>query len=211
MKALILVDLQNDFFPNGKFAVHDADRILPQINALLNENWDLIVATKDWHPSNHCSFVTNHKGKQVGDKVIVEGIEQILWPVHCVQNSEGAEFKVGWNTQKVDEIIYKGADTRYDSYSTFFDNKHILSTGLHDLLQRRKIDEIWIAGLASDYCVKYSVLDGLDLGYRVYVVKNACLPVNLLPDDETKAFEEMKCAGAVLLEINLLLKKPSFS
>lgn len=199
MKALILVDLQNDFFPGGKLAVSRGDEILPAVNDLMaNGKWDLIVATKDWHPADHCSFAENH-GKQVGEKVIVESIEQILWPVHCVQNTHGADFASGWPSHQVDAIIHKGTNKLYDSYSTFFDNKHNLSTGLHDLLQKQKIEEIWIVGLATDYCVKYSVIDALNLGYRVYVVKEACRAVNLNADDEKKAFDEMERAGAILI------------
>lgn len=199
MKALILVDLQNDFFPGGKLAVRHGDEVLPAINDLLATHaWDLIVATKDWHPDDHCSFAANH-GKCVGDKIVVEGIEQILWPVHCVQNTYGSEFAPGWDSNLVNEVIHKGTDSRYDSYSTFFDNKHNLSTGLDDLLQKKHVHEVWIVGLATDYCVKYSVLDALNLGYRVYVARDGCRAVNLAPDDEKKAFEEMKKAGAKLV------------
>lgn len=194
-KALILVDLQNDFLPGGTLAVDHGDRVIPVINQLLDKNFDVVVATKDYHPRNHGSFAETH-GKKAGDHVDLFGLDQILWPVHCVAGTKGAEFCSGWNQEKVAEIFYKGTDKTIDSYSTFFDNGHRKSTGLDEFLKGRKVKQVYIAGLATDYCVKYSVLDALKLGFEVYVVSDACRAVNLNKEDEQKAIEEMRKAGA---------------
>lgn len=205
MTALILVDLQNDFMPGGALPVQDGDKILPAINRLLNAKFDAIIATKDWHPAQHGSFATTH-GKAVYDKVILNGLEQILWPEHCVQGSPGAEFSPGWDHSKVDKIIFKGIEKETDSYSTFYDNAHRRSTGLFDLLKEKKISKLYIAGLATDYCVKFSALDAIDLGFEIYVITDACKAVNIHPQDEIKALKEMEQAGAHLItskELNI--------
>ncbi|MBA3239040.1 MAG: bifunctional nicotinamidase/pyrazinamidase [Parachlamydiaceae bacterium] len=198
MTALILVDLQNDFMPGGALAVAEGFQILPIINELIHQKFDLIIASKDWHPQKHESFAVTHD-KNPGEKILLEGLEQILWPTHCVKESHGSEFALGWESSKVDKIIFKGTNKKIDSYSVFFDNAHRKSTGLDELLKKQQIKTLYIAGLATDYCVKYSVLDALELGYEVYVVKGGCRAVNLSPDDERKALEEMKFAGAHLI------------
>lgn len=197
-RALLLVDLQNDFFPGGKLAVKNGDKILPAIQKLLKQPFDLIVATKDWHPPNHFSFASTHK-RQPGESIEVEGYRQHLWPVHCVQESKGAEFAPGWDTTKPSRIFYKGVDPHIDSYSAFFDNLHKRSTGLSEYLLEHKVAEIYIAGLATDYCVKFTALDALSLGFTVYVVKEGCAAVNLALGDESLALQEMEKAGARLI------------
>jgi nicotinamidase/pyrazinamidase len=162
---------------------------------MIHYPFDLIVATKDWHPSQHGSFANNH-AKRPGEHIKLAGIDQILWPSHCVQGSWGAEFAPGWDTTKIDKIIYKGTEPFIDSYSTFFDNEHLKSTGLEDYLREKGIRDLVIAGLASDYCVKYTVIDALELGFHAYVIKDACRGVNLEPEDDIKAFELMRKAGA---------------
>jgi len=199
MKALLLVDLQNDFMPGGALAVHEGLEILPVINDLLQQPFDVIVATKDWHPKDHGSFAAN-QGKQPGDRIMLEGLEQILWPTHCVQGSQGAEFAPGWDSSKVHKTIYKGTDKNTDSYSTFFDNGHRNSTGLFNYLKEKQVKDIFIAGLATDYCVKYSVFDAAHLGLNTYVISDGCRGVNLQPNDSKRAFEEMKQAGAHVIE-----------
>jgi len=194
-KALILVDLQNDFFPGGALAVSEGDQILSVVGKLLDQPFDVIVATKDWHPADHGSFAVNH-GKQPGERVNLEGLEQILWPVHCVQDSEGAEFAPGWDASKVKKIFCKGTEKKIDSYSTFFDNGHRRSTGLSDYLKQQGVKDVYIAGLATDYCVKYSVLDAVNLGFNAYVVIDGCRGVNLQETDSAKAIEAMQRAGA---------------
>lgn len=205
MKALLLVDLQNDFMPGGALAVDRADEIIPLINHLIELPFDLIIATKDWHPFDHGSFADNHD-KQPGEHIILAGLDQVLWPRHCVQGSHGAEFAPGWNLTKIDKVIYKGIDKDIDSYSTFFDNGHRRSTGLDHYLKDKGIKELYIAGLATDYCVKYSVMDALHLGFNVYVIKEACRGVNLRSNDSKEAFEKMSCAGATLVSFTDMMK-----
>lgn len=172
MNALLIVDIQNDFIPGGALSVPEGDNIIPVIN-LLQEKFDLVVATQDWHPKNHKSFASNHSGKNVFDKIILNGIEQILWPDHCVQGTKGAEFHKNFSTNKVELIVRKGMETEIDSYSAFYDNGHIKSTGLAPYLKGRNIDKIFITGLAGDFCVYYSTKDALNEGFNVTVIEDA--------------------------------------
>lgn len=210
MDALIIVDLQNDFLPNGALAVKDGLEIIPVINRLLQGPFDLKVATKDWHPSDHGSFASVH-GKLPGEHVVLQGIDQILWPAHCVQGTQGADFSPALEESLIQKVIYKGTDKNIDSYSTFFDNEHLKSTGLGEFLEERKIRNVYVAGLATDYCVKYSVLDALRLGYNVYVIADACKGVNLMSEDSKIAFEEMRSAGAHIVNSADVLKGRSQS
>lgn len=198
MRALILVDLQNDFFPGGALAVKEGDKILPAINTLLQKKYETVIASKDWHPAGHKSFAQSH-GKNVGEVIDLEGLSQILWPVHCVQGTKGAEFAPGWETGKVDMIFHKGTDPKIDSYSTFYDNGHRKETGLEEYLKGKKIQELIIAGLTTEYCVKYSVLDALKSGFQVTVISDGCRAINRNPDDEKHAYDEMRQAGATIL------------
>lgn len=206
MTALILVDIQNDFLPGGALAVPDGNKILPVIDKLLERPFDLIIASQDWHPEKHGSFAAFH-GKQPGEIITLEGVEQILWPVHCVQGSKGAEFATGFRHHKVDKIIHKGTSEKIDSYSIFFDNAHRKSTGLYELLQEKQINTIYIAGLATDYCVLYSVLDARQLGFDVYVVVDGCRAVNVFPDDDLKALQKMEQSGAVLITSSYIFER----
>ncbi len=201
MKALCLVDLQNDFFPGGALPVPQGDRILPIVNRLLHLNWDVVVASKDWHPPEHKSFAAVHE-KEVGDTALVQGEPQILWPVHCVQGTKGAEFKPGFETDRIEKIVYKGTRVDSDSYSAFFDDLGDTSSGLKECLAQKKVEEIFFAGLATDYCVRATVLDGLALGFRCAVVKEGVRGVNLGDHDSEKALEEMAEAGATILSID---------
>jgi nicotinamidase/pyrazinamidase len=206
MTALILVDLQNDFMPGGALAVKDGNKILPAIRALQDCTFDYKVATKDWHPANHKSFAANH-GLPVGSHIKLNGIDQILWPTHCVQNSRGSEFTSGWEPLLVNEIVYKGTDKEIDSYSSFYDNGHIKSTGLLDILKVKGINEIFLAGLATDYCIKYSALDALKHGFKVNVIIDACQGVNLNKNDSFDALVEMEKAGALLISSKDVIKQ----
>lgn len=206
MTALLLVDLQNDFMPGGALPVSEGHQILPAINRLLTGKFDLIVASKDWHPKQHGSFASTH-GKQPSEVILLEGLEQILWPAHCIQNSEGASFAPGWDHTKVESIVYKGTEENIDSYSAFFDNAHRRSTGLYDLLNEINITTLYIAGLTTDYCVKSSALDALKLGLDVYVVTDGCRAVNLNPGDDIKALKEMEQAGAHVIDSTQAIKK----
>lgn len=205
MKALLLVDIQNDFLPGGALAVKEGNQIIPIVNKLLEYNFDVIVATKDWHPKNHGSFAVNHN-KQPGEKVMLNGLEQILWPVHCVQGSFGAEFSSAWNTHKVGKIFHKGTEINIDSYSTFYDNGHRKSTGLCEYLHEMGIQDVYIAGLATDYCVKYSALDAAKLGFNVFVIVDACRGVNLQPEDSKNALKDMQRVGVHIINAKDLLE-----
>jgi nicotinamidase/pyrazinamidase len=199
MNALILVDLQNDFLPGGALAVPHGDEVIPLANEL-QQRFELVLATKDWHPPDHGSFAANHPGKQPGDRIILDGIEQILWPMHCVQNTHGADFAAAFDTSQVAHVFHKGTDPMIDSYSTFFDNAHRRHTGLAHYLEKRGIHDIYLMGLALDYCVKYSTLDARHLGLNTHVIVDGCRGIELEPGDIDRALDEMKCAGAVLLK-----------
>lgn len=201
MNALLLVDIQNDFFPGGALTVKGAEEIIPLLKEIVEYPFDLIVAVKDWHPYDHGSFATNHEGRQAGEQISLGGLSQILWPVHCVQGTWGAEFASGWDVSRVDKIFYKGTNPLVDSYSGFYDNGHRLATGLEIYLKDKGVKKIYILGVATDYCVKFSVLDALQLGFESLVVADACRGVNLNPDDSKNAFFQMRQAGASLLSV----------
>lgn len=193
-RALILVDIQNDFLPGGALAVPQGDKIIPAVNEL-QKRFDLIVATQDWHPRDHLSFAANHPGKSVGDKVLVNGVEQILWPAHCVQGTRGAEFSPKLDTSRIDRVFHKGTDPALDSYSGFYDNGHRRSTGLAEYLREQGIEEVVIAGLATDYCVKWTALDAKRLGFHTVVVEDACRGIACAPDDVECNWSEIRTAG----------------
>jgi nicotinamidase/pyrazinamidase len=199
MNALIIVDLQNDFLPGGALPVPHGDEVVPIANEL-QSRFDFVVATKDWHPPDHGSFAANHPGKKPGDRIILDGIEQILWPVHCVQNTHGAEFAPAFDTSRIADVFHKGIERNIDSYSTFFDNAHRRHTGLAHYLRKRSIQDIYLMGLALDYCVKYSVLDARQLGLNTHVILDGCRGIELARGDIGRAIDEMKRAGAVLLK-----------
>jgi nicotinamidase/pyrazinamidase len=199
MNALVLVDLQNDFLPGGALAVPHGDEVIPLANEL-QQRFELVLATKDWHPRDHGSFAANHPGKKPGDRIMLDGIEQILWPVHCVQNTHGAEFASSFDTSRIAHVFHKGTERNIDSYSTFFDNAHRRHTGLAHYLEKRGIKDVYLMGLALDYCVKYSTLDARHLGFNTYVIVDGCRGIDLEPGDVTRALDEMQDAGAVLLQ-----------
>lgn len=198
MKALIIVDVQNDFCPGGSLPVPEGEKVVPVINKLRSK-FDFVIATKDWHPKNHVSFASNNPGKKPGDVIQLHGKPQILWPDHCVQDSFGSDFKKGLDIRSNDIIIFKGTDPQIDSYSGFFDNDKKSKTELGAILKKNKIDTIYIAGIATDYCVKATALDGLSLGYTVFVIEDAVRGVNLKPGDSKNAIEEMKQKGAQII------------
>jgi len=204
MNALIIVDLQNDFLPGGALAVPGGDEVIPLANEL-QRRFDAVLATQDWHPPDHGSFAANHPGKKPGDRIMLDGIEQILWPVHCVQNTRGAEFAPSFGTKRIDHVFHKGIDPRIDSYSAFFDNAHRRSTGLADYLKDRAIKDICLLGLALDYCVKYSALDARQLGLNTHVVLDGCRGIDLHPEDVDLALKEIKAAGAAVVQSGELL------
>lgn len=199
MKALIIVDLQNDFLPGGALPVPHGDEVIPLANEL-QRRFDLVVATQDWHPPDHGSFAANHKGKKPGDRIILDGIEQILWPVHCVQHTHGAEFAAAFDTTRISHVFHKGIEPLIDSYSTFFDNAHHRHTGLAHYLEQRSIKDIYLLGLALDYCVKYSALDARQLGLNTHVILDGCRGIDLESGDIDCALDEMNRAGTRILK-----------
>jgi nicotinamidase/pyrazinamidase len=197
MKALILVDLQNDFLPGGALAVPDGDKVIPVANRVM-EKFDLVVATQDWHPSNHGSFAANHAGKKLFEMIDLNGLPQVLWPNHCVQNQNGAAFAKELNTARIKKVFQKGTDAGIDSYSGFFDNGHRKATGLGDYLKAQGVDEVYVLGLATDYCVRFTAIDARQLGFKTFLVEDASRGVNLKPDDVANAVAEMKQAGVTV-------------
>ncbi|WP_428940180.1 bifunctional nicotinamidase/pyrazinamidase [Fontivita pretiosa] len=193
-EALILVDLQNDFVPGGALPVPHGDEVIPVANRV-QDRFELIVATQDWHPPDHGSFVANHPGRKVGEVIDLNGLEQILWPVHCVQNTRGAELVPGLKTDRIARIFQKGTDPGIDSYSGFFDNGHRKATGLCEFLTQRGVKRVYIMGLATDYCVKFTALDARQLGFEAYLIEDGCRGVDVRPGDSQRAIEEMKRAG----------------
>lgn len=190
-KALIIVDVQNDFCEGGALAVPGANEIISYINLLMGENeYDKIVLTQDWHPANHKSFASTI-GKKVGDTIILNGIPQFMWPDHCVQGTSGAEFHKDLNREKVDHIIQKGKNIDFDSYSGFQDNNHFTKTGLDDYLKYHDIQLLEVVGLALDYCVKFTCLDAAQLGYVTCLHFNGTRAVNVKPENGKDAIYEM--------------------
>ena len=200
MNALLLIDLQNDFLPGGALAVPEGDQVIP-IATQLQISFPLIVATQDWHPPTHGSFAANHPGKHPGDLIDLNGLPQILWPIHCVQNSPGAAFATALNTSRIERVFQKGTDPAIDSYSGFFDNGHRRSTGLADYLQLRNVTDVYILGLATDYCVKFTALDARHLGFNTFLIEDACRGVELNPGDIARAIQEMQNAGVKLIDV----------
>ena len=206
MNVLLLVDLQNDFLPGGALAVPHGDAVIPVANRLM-PYFDLVVATRDWHPPDHVSFARNHPGCRPGDVIDVDGLPQVLWPVHCVPGTAGAEISDALDRDAIDHYIRKGTNPRIDSYSTFFDNAHRQSTGLDDYLNAHGVSDIYLMGLATDYCVLYSVRDARMLGYAVTVIPDGCRGIDLHPGDVASAYAEMREIGAVLTASEELVRQ----
>ena len=198
VRALILVDIQNDFLPGGALAVPRGDEVIPVANRV-QPRFDLVVATQDWHPANHGSFASRHPGARPGDLSDLGGLAQVLWPDHCVQGSRGAAFAGGLEMDRVEAIFRKGTDPGIDSYSGFFDNGHRKSTGLGDYLKGRGAGDVYVLGLATDYCVKFTALDARQLGFRAFLVEDGSRGVELRPADVSRAIEEMRAAGVHIL------------
>jgi nicotinamidase/pyrazinamidase len=200
MKALILVDIQNDFVPRGALPVKEGDQVVPVANRLAESRaFDFVVATQDWHPREHGSFAANHPGKEPGQVIDLNGLRQVLWPVHCVQNTPGAAFVPSLSIANVLRVFQKGTDPAVDGYSGFFDNGHRRSTGLERWLKDRDVSNINVMGLATDYCVKFTALDARKLGFNVSLIEDGCRGVELRPGDVKRAVEEMRQAGVRVL------------
>ena len=202
MKALLLVDIQNDFLPGGALAVPEGDQIIPLANQL-QEKFDLVVATQDWHPANHKSFASNHQGKHTFDIIELHGMEQILWPDHCVQGTAGADFSENLNMDKVEAIFRKGMNPEIDSYSGFYDNGHLKSTALADYLRGKQVTEVYLAGLAGDYCVYFSAKDALREGFKAIIIEDATRAIDAVGFERAKA--DILAKGGSIIQSSSLL------
>jgi nicotinamidase/pyrazinamidase len=194
-KALIVVDVQNDFCPGGALAVNNGDAIIPFINSLLNlKKYDLVVATKDFHPALHKSFAINNN-KEVYSLGDLGGLPQVMWPAHCVEGTFGSELHPQLDSSKINKVFNKGTNPEIDSYSGFFDNDKKSATGLGDFLKKNNIDSVDVVGLALDYCVKATALDAKSLGFETSVLLEGTAAVNLQPEDAIIAQQELIAAG----------------
>lgn len=191
MKALLVVDVQNDFCPGGALAVEDGDTLVEGINRVA-QKFDIVVTTQDWHPQNHGSFASNHSGAKPFDMGTLSGRDQVLWPDHCVQNSPGADLHP--ELQVNGRNFVKGTNPEADSYSGFFDDDGA-STGLDEYLKSENVTEVYICGLATDFCVKFTGLDALKQGYKTVVLEDLCKGVNMDPADSDRALSELQNAG----------------
>jgi len=192
MKALLVVDIQNDFLERGSLEVTNGNAIIPLVNKIQSQ-FDLVVATQDWHPATHKSFASNHANKQTFEVIDLNGLPQVLWRNHCVQGSFGAEFHTDLNTQNIQAIFRKGTDIEVDSYSGFYDNDQGKSTGLHGFLTELQVTEVYICGLAADYCVFYTAKDAATLGYKTVVIEDATKYIDETNYEEAK--QEMLALG----------------
>jgi len=207
MKALILVDIQNDFCPKGALAVANGDEVVPVANQLnTSMMFDYVVLTQDWHPMSHKSFACNNENAEVGTLGELNGLPQVWWPNHCEWGTPGAEFHKNLMTGRANLILRKGMDHEVDSYSGFFDNAG-RPTGLGDWLASQQVKEVYIMGLATDYCVKFTALDCAKLLFKTYLIEDGCRAVNLQPNDGVKAIEEMKSADIEVVNSTQLLKE----
>ncbi len=194
MNALILVDLQNDFLPGGALGVPGGDEVIPLANRLMDD-FEIIVATQDWHPPDHGSFAANHPGRQIFESIDLHGLPQTLWPVHCVQGTPGAEFAPGLDAGRITRVFRKGTRPEVDSYSGLFDNGRRHSTGLAEWLREQGVTRVTVCGIATDYCVKFTALDAVAEGFEVTLHLPACRGVDLQPGDIAAAVEAMREKG----------------
>ncbi len=202
MRTLIVVDLQNDFVAGGRLEVPHGEQIVPLVNELIGQ-FDLVVATQDWHPDSHKSFASNHDDKKPFEVISLGGLQQVLWPDHCVQGSRGAEFHPDLNMNSVEAIFRKGMDPEIDSYSGFYDNGRKRSTGLAGYLRERKVDSVYVCGLAADYCVYFTAKDALQLGFKTFYIEDAARAIS--PRNFDDARQDLLGAGAVFINSDQIL------
>lgn len=201
MRTLIIIDVQNDFFPCGALPVPGSESIIPVINDLQGK-FDLVIATQDWHPANHMSFASNHEGRKPFDEISFGGMKQVLWPDHCIQGTRGAEFHDGILANNIEAIIRKGMDPAIDSYSGFYDNGHKKNTGLAGYLRAKGSTIIHFCGLAADICVQYTIIDALSEGFSARLISDATWPLNKV---EFKTIEtELHKMGVVLVNSSMV-------
>lgn len=207
MKCLLLIDIQNGFCTGGNLAVPDGEAVVPVANRLMRDGgYDLVVASQDWHPADHGSFASQHPGKQPFEMGTLGGKPQMLWPDHCVQDTPDADFHPSLDMAKVDHVQRKGENAEVDSYSAFRDNDQTALTGLDDYLKAKGVDRLDVCGLATDYCVKASVVDAINLmpGVSVRVVTDGCRGIDAAGVEA--ALTEMKAAGAAIVESGAILR-----
>ena len=203
-RILLLIDLQYDFVDGGTLAVPGGSEVIPLANRLIeSDHFDLVVATQDWHPADHLSFASQHPGHSIGDQLELNGLPQVLWPDHCVMDTRGAQLLDSLHADRINHVVRKGMDREIDSYSGFFDNGHRRATGLDELLMDscgtdERNAELYVMGLATDYCVKFTVLDALELGWRTTLLVNGCRGVDLQSGDVETAVTRMREAGATI-------------
>lgn len=207
--ALIIVDLQPDFLPGGPLGVPGGDEIIATVLELMSR-FEIVVATQDWHPADHGSFAANHAGRSPGEVMDLHGLEQIMWPVHCVQDTDGAQLvaQLRLREAELDAVFRKGTDNQVDSYSGFFDNGRRKPTGLGAWLGERGVGSVAVCGLALDYCVKFTALDALELGLETTLIRDATRAVNLQPGDGARAIEAILAAGGKVIDSAALLGEP---
>lgn len=203
MRALALIDLQYDFCPGGALAVPRGDETI-EVARKVMRHFEVIVAAQDWHPPGHKSFAASHPGTAPGEVIQLGGLSQVLWPTHCVQGTRGAELHDGIDQTRLAGVFRKGTDPEIDSYSGFFDNGHKKATGLGDWLKERGVRQLYVLGLATDYCVKFTVLDALELGFDVWVIEDGCRAVDLKPGDGERAISVMRGFGATAIDSGMI-------
>ncbi|MEM7785501.1 MAG: bifunctional nicotinamidase/pyrazinamidase [Planctomycetota bacterium] len=206
--ALIIVDVQNDFCTGGQLEVPSGEKVIPIVNRL-SPIFPTVVATQDWHPPNHLSFASQHPGIELGQVFDLNGLPQVAWPDHCVEHSHGAQFVKDLDQSHFTSVFKKGTQRDVDSYSGFFDNGGQHSTGLAEFLTEQKIRQIYLLGLATDYCVKFTALDAIKCGFETCLIQDGCRGVDLQPGDSERAIESMKSAGVQVLSSQEIYHDPS--
>ncbi len=202
-KVLIIVDVQNDFCPGGALPVNDGDKIIPVINRIIDK-FDIIIGTQDWHPQDQISFASNHKGKSPYEQIDLDGVVQTLWPDHCVQDTPGSDFHKALHTVKLNIILRKGTNPKIDSYSAFLENDKKTETGLHGYIKALNIIEVYICGLATDYCVYYTARDSVNYGFSTHVIIDASAGIDLPAGNINAVIGDMKKNGIKIINSNEL-------
>lgn len=203
LKAFLVIDIQNDFCPGGALAVKDGDKIVPVVNRIMGK-FNVVVATQDWHPRTQVSFASNHKGKNAYDEISVNGIMQTLWPDHCIGGTHGADFHKDLITDRINLIIRKGTDPKIDSYSAFLENDKKTETGLHGYLKVLNVSEVYICGLATDYCVYYTAMDSIKYSFHTFIILDACKGIDIPEGSINKSINNMKDNGITIKNSNEL-------
>jgi len=198
MKALLLIDIQNDFLPGGMVEVPDGDQVIP-IALQIIDLFDCVLFIRDWHPANHCSFAANHLWRKPGQNLEWKGVDQLLWPMHCIQDSFGAELAFTLPQEKIHHQVFKGTDPDFDSYSGFFDNARKNPTDLASFLHEKGIKDLYLMGLPLEFGVRYTALDAVALGFRTWIVEEGCKALNAQPRDEELVWKELRDSGVSLI------------